>query len=303
MISHLAKLLTTSAVPSSSDVVVVGGGLVGLATAHALASSNSDLSITVVEAEAGVARHQSGRNSGVLHSGVYYQPGSQKAALCVDGAQRMSEFCAEHDVAIEHTGKVIVATSPSEIATLNDLERSRDVPTGLPDLEMVDEAGLREHEPHATGIQALFVPQAGVVDFGGVADRLVSSLLESSGHEVRTGFDVVAIDSGGPEYRLTARTGDQQMRGISSTVPACTRIASPGWPARIRSYASCRSGVSTTCFQPNGHRSFAISCIRSPTRGSRSSACISLAASTEPWRLGPMPSWRSDGTTIAARAA
>ncbi len=192
--------------PSASDVVVVGGGLVGLATAHALASADSDLKITVVEAEPAVARHQSGRNSGVLHSGVYYQPGSQKAALCVDGAQRMSTFCAEHDVAIEHTGKVIVATSQSEIATLNDLER-RGRANGLAGLEMVDEAGLRKHEPHATGIQALFVPQAGVVDFGGVADRLVS-LLQESGHEVRTGFDVVEIDSGGSDYRLTARTGD-----------------------------------------------------------------------------------------------
>jgi len=196
---------------SSSDIVIVGGGLVGLATAHAIAQSNSDLSITVLEAEAGVARHQSGRNSGVLHSGVYYQPGSQKAALCVDGSQRMSRFCAEHDIAIELTGKVIVATSPSEIVTLNDLE-VRGRANGLENLEMVDEAGLREHEPHATGIQALFVPQAGVVDFGGVAERLVS-LLQASGHEVRTGFDVVAIEGGGPRYRLTARTGEQIAAG------------------------------------------------------------------------------------------
>ena len=197
--------------PSGSDVAVIGGGLVGLATAYTLARSNADLRITVVEAEAGVARHQSGRNSGVLHSGVYYQPGSQKAALCVDGAQKMSMFCAEHGVALEHTGKVIVATSPSEIDKLNDLE-VRGRANGLAGLEMVDEAGLRTHEPHATGIQALFVPQAGVVDFGGVADRLVS-LLQAAGHEVRTGFDVVAIDISGSEYRLTARSGDREMAG------------------------------------------------------------------------------------------
>jgi len=197
--------------PNAADIVVVGGGLVGLATARALAAATSDLRITVVEAETGVARHQSGRNSGVLHSGVYYQPGSQKAALCVDGARKMSSFCAEHGVAIDHTGKVIVATSPSEIETLNALE-ARGTANGLAGLEMVDEAGLREHEPHATGIQALFVPQAGVVDFSGVADRLVS-LLQASGHEVRTGFDVVAIDRSGSEYRLTARTGDQVTAG------------------------------------------------------------------------------------------
>ena len=197
---------------SASDIVVVGGGLVGLATAHALATSHADLSITVVEAEPGVARHQSGRNSGVLHSGVYYKPGSRKAALCVDGAQRMSSFCTEHGIAIEHTGKVIVATSPSEIDALNDLE-ARGRTNGLADLEMLDEAGLREHEPHATGIRALFVPQAGVVDFGGVADQL-AALLQASGHEVRTNFDVAAIDRNGPEHRLTARSGDQLAAGF-----------------------------------------------------------------------------------------
>ena len=191
--------------------MVVGGGLVGLATAHAIAESNPDLRVTVLEAEGGVARHQSGRNSGVLHSGVYYQPGSQKAALCVDGAQRMSAFCAEHDIAIEHTGKVIVATSPSEIGTLNDLE-IRGHANGLDGLEMVDEAGLRDYEPHATGLQALFVPQAGVVDFEGVAERLVL-LLQASGHEVRTGFEVVAIERSGSGFHLTARTGEQVAAG------------------------------------------------------------------------------------------
>lgn len=191
--------------------MIVGGGLVGLATAHALATSDTDLSIRVVEAEPGVARHQSGRNSGVLHSGVYYKPGSQKAALCVEGARKMSDFCTEHGAAVEHTGKVIIATSPSEIDTLNDLE-ARGRANGLADLEMVDEAGLREHEPNATGIQALFVPQAGVVDFGGVADQLVT-LLQASGNDVRTDFDVVAIERRGPEYRLTAHTGEQITTG------------------------------------------------------------------------------------------
>jgi L-2-hydroxyglutarate oxidase len=196
---------------SSTDIVVVGAGLVGLATAHAIAASNSHVGITVLEAEAGPAQHQSRRNSGVLHSGVYYQPGSQKAAMCIDGARKMSAFCAEHDVAIEQTGKVIVATSPSEIDTLNDLE-TRGRANGLDSLEMVDEAGLREHEPHATGLQALFVPQAGVVDFGGVAERLVA-LLQDSGREVRTGFDVVAIERSGSQYRLTARSGEQMAAG------------------------------------------------------------------------------------------
>ena len=138
---------------SSSDVVVVGGGLVGLATAHALATANADLRIAVLEAESGVARHQSGRNSGVLHSGVYYKPGSQKSALCVEGADQMVQFCTEHAIDIERTGKVIIATSASELDTLRELE-SRGRSNGLVGLELLDEQGLREYEPAATGVMA-----------------------------------------------------------------------------------------------------------------------------------------------------
>ncbi len=196
---------------SSSDVVVVGGGLVGLATAHALATANADLRIAVLEAESGVARHQSGRNSGVLHSGVYYKPGSQKSALCVEGADQMVQFCTEHAIDIERTGKVIIATSASELDTLRELE-SRGRSNGLVGLELLDEQGLREYEPAATGVMALFVPQAGVVDFVGVAQRL-ASLLTEQGHVVRTGFDVVSITENGSEYRLAARSGEQQTAG------------------------------------------------------------------------------------------
>ncbi len=177
-----------------------------MATAVSLAERSSGLSITVLEAEPGVARHQSGRNSGVLHSGVYYQPGSQKADLCIDGRHRMTDFCEEYGIPIERTGKVIVATSDSELGALNDLaERGR--ANGLSGLELVDAAGLRKHEPYASGIRALVVPEAGIVDFVRVAERL-ASLLRTGGHTIRTGFDVVDITHSGAEFRFTSRTGD-----------------------------------------------------------------------------------------------
>jgi len=187
------------------DVAVVGGGLVGLATAFMLAERSPDLTITVLEAEEGVARHQSGRNSGVLHSGVYYEPGSQKAALCVDGARTLVAFCLENGIAVERTGKVIVATAESELDTLRNLQE-RGNGNGLRDLELVDEEGLHEFEPYASGIMALVVPEAGIVDFTGVAKKLVE-ILRSRGHEVRTGFQVKSIDATSSEYHITSRKG------------------------------------------------------------------------------------------------
>ena len=189
------------------DVVVVGGGLIGLATAFMLAERSPDLTITVLEAESGVARHQSGRNSGVLHSGVYYEPGTLKAALCVDGARRMVAFCVENGIAMERTGKVIVATAESELDALRSLqERGRG--NGLKDLELVDERGLREFEPNASGMMALVVPQAGIVDFAGVAEKL-AEILRSRGHHVRTGFQVASIGATSSDFNVTSRNGDR----------------------------------------------------------------------------------------------
>jgi L-2-hydroxyglutarate oxidase len=197
--------------PTSSDIVVIGGGLVGLATAHALASSAPDASITVVEAEGGVARHQSGRNSGVLHSGVYYAPGSHKATMCTDGRRRMEAFCDEHGVRWERTGKLIIATRPEEVEQLDDL-LARGRANGLDGLEIVDEAGIRAIEPHATGLAALVVPQAGIVDYNGVAHRLVD-LLRSSGDTVLTDFRVAAVDRTVDGFVLTSDRGDRVTAG------------------------------------------------------------------------------------------
>lgn len=189
-----------------ADVVVIGGGLVGLATAYAVSTAAPDLSLTVLEAETGLAQHQSGRNSGVIHSGVYYKPGSLKAKLCRDGAARLIEFCEIHNIAFNRCGKVIVATRDEEIAPLNAIAE-RGNANGLAGLELVDQDGLRLLEPHVSALAALSVPEAGVVDFSGVANRLAEQIRER-GHDVITGFRVSGIDSTNGTFRISAASGN-----------------------------------------------------------------------------------------------
>ena len=187
------------------SVAIVGGGLVGLATAYALAQQRPSAVITLLEAEPKLAQHQSGRNSGVLHSGIYYQPGSLKARLCREGAARLIDFCETHDIPLKRSGKVIVATRDSELGKLSDLyERGR--ATGLEGLEVLHPAALREIEPHVSALAALAVPEAGVVDFGRVAETL-SRLIAEHGHRVRTGFRVASIDRHNGTFRLRAESG------------------------------------------------------------------------------------------------
>lgn len=187
-------------------VAIVGGGLVGLATAYALAQQQPSTAITLVEAEPRLAQHQSGRNSGVLHSGIYYQPGSLKAQLCREGATQLIDFCEIHDIPLDRCGKVIVATRESELEKLNDLY-GRGQANGLRGLELLSRAALREIEPHVSARAALAVPEAGVVDFGRVAETL-SRLIAEHGHEVRTGFRVATIDRRNGTFRIRAESGD-----------------------------------------------------------------------------------------------
>ncbi|MDB1090161.1 L-2-hydroxyglutarate oxidase [Streptomyces sp. ACA25] len=152
------------------DVLVVGGGIVGLATAHALRAARPGLAVTVLEKEPGPARHQTGRNSGVIHSGVYYRPGSLKARFAVTGGAELVSFCAEHDIPHALPGKVIVATSRAELPRLGELARrarSNRVP-----VRELGPAALARREPHVRGLAALHVQNTGVCDFTAVADRL-----------------------------------------------------------------------------------------------------------------------------------
>ncbi|WP_089100693.1 L-2-hydroxyglutarate oxidase [Streptomyces hyaluromycini] len=170
------------------DVLVVGGGIVGLSTAYAITRAAPGIRVTVLEKEAGAARHQTGRNSGVIHSGIYYRPGSLKARYAVKGAAEMVKFCAEYGIAHAVTGKLIVATEREELPRLHALvQRGRE--NGIPVREL-GAAQIGEYEPEVRGLAAIHVGTTGVCDFVGVARQLG----EASGAEIRYGARVVRVD-------------------------------------------------------------------------------------------------------------
>lgn len=169
---------------------MIGGGLVGLATAMALADRGRR-QVAVLEAEDRVAAHQSGHNSGVVHSGLYYRPGSLKATLCVEGARALYRFCAEEGVAHERCGKLVVATSPAELPRLEELER-RGQANGLIGVRRLAAEEIREIEPHAAGIAALHIPETGIVDFPGVA-QAYARRIEAADGRVLTGARLTGV--------------------------------------------------------------------------------------------------------------
>jgi (S)-2-hydroxyglutarate dehydrogenase len=175
--------------PSCVDVVVVGGGIVGLATAMALAVQHK-LSVTVLEAEDHVARHQTGNNSGVIHSGLYYKPRSLKATLCSEGREAMYQFCAEHGVPHERCGKIVVATRDSELPALTELER-RGKANGLKPRTLTAEL-IREHEPNIAGIAGLLVEETGIVRYTAVAEAY-AKVIGGNGGKVVTGARVTCV--------------------------------------------------------------------------------------------------------------
>jgi (S)-2-hydroxyglutarate dehydrogenase len=172
------------------DVAIVGAGIVGLAAAMKLVVHRPQLRVVVVEKEAGPARHQTGHNSGVIHSGIYYQPGSLKARTCLDGARQLLEFCREQEIPFELCGKVVVATEPDEIPRLQELHR-RGMANGVSGLRLLNPEQLRDIEPHAVGIQALHVANTGIIDFSRVAQTYAHIFEERGGtlllnHQVRS---------------------------------------------------------------------------------------------------------------------
>lgn len=173
-----------------SDVLIVGGGIVGLATAYQLTRNYPHLRVQVLEKEQQLAQHQSGRNSGVLHSGIYYKPGSLKALTCRRGKLLMQAFCEHEEIPFEICGKVIVATGQRELPTLQMLAE-RGQANGV-QCEVIPVEQLREIEPHAAGLQAIYVPEAGIVDFRRVCERLAERVREAGG-EVVTGAKVFAM--------------------------------------------------------------------------------------------------------------
>jgi len=146
--------VVSDSLPERLDFAVVGAGIVGLALARELIERQPRAKLAVIERESEVAAHQTGHNSGVIHAGIYYKPGSLKARLCVDGARRMYDFCEQYDIAHERCGKVIVATQPSELPGLDELE-ARGRANGVPGLRRITAEELSEIEPHAKGVAAL----------------------------------------------------------------------------------------------------------------------------------------------------
>ena len=192
------------------DVAIVGGGILGLAVARELKLRHSRALVVVLERESGLAQHQTGRNSGVVHAGIYYAPGSLKAKLCVEGARDLYAYCEESGVQFERRGKLIIARDASELAGLDELER-RGRANAVPGLRRVDARQLREIEPHARGVAALHSPGTGVVDFAAVA-RAFAADFETRGGRVQLGCRVTGIEPAHDRLRLVHTAGEIRAR-------------------------------------------------------------------------------------------
>jgi len=186
-------------------VAVIGAGIVGLATAHQIVCRYPRVKVVVFEKESGPARHQTGNNSGVLHCGLYYKPGSQKAKLAVQGIRRMIEFCERHGVAHEICGKLVVATEPEEIPRLREL-LERGTANGLEGLKLLGREEIREYEPHAAGIAAIRVPQEGIVDFKAASQAMADEIVGHGG-EVRYSAQVQRLENSAG-WRISTTAGD-----------------------------------------------------------------------------------------------
>lgn len=217
------------------DVTIIGAGIVGLATALRIQHSDPRLRILLLDKETDVAAHQTGHNSGVLHSGLYYKPGSLKARNCITGYTQMVSFCKENGIAHDICGKVVVATSAEEIPLLNNL-KERGVANGLTGLRTLSAAELKEIEPHVAGIEGLFVPQTGIVDYRAVSQTMKRLLIER-GAEVRCGEAVKELRDGTTERIVVTSTGEVRTRLVVSCAglhsDRVARMTMPELPLRI----------------------------------------------------------------------
>ncbi len=189
------------------DLAVVGAGIVGLAVARELLARRPGLRLVVIDKELEVGRHQTGHNSGVVHAGIYYQPGSLKARLCVEGAAALFDYCERREIALERCGKVIVALHERELGRLEELER-RGQANGVPGLRRLDAAQLREVEPHAAGIAALHSPNTAIVDFPAVA-RALADDVRAAGGTFALATEVTGAERRGGELALRSADGGE----------------------------------------------------------------------------------------------
>jgi len=197
---------------SPYDIAVIGGGIVGMSFAMQASEAFPRARLVVLEKEDGLARHQTGHNSGVIHSGVYYKAGSLKAKLCVAGAREMVEFCARHGIPHEVCGKLIVATTAEELARLDDL-RARGEANGLTGLELLEGAAMREIEPHVGGLRALKVPATGITDYTLVVAKY-AEIAAGRGVKVKTSAGVVGFVNSGSEVVVKTHAGEVAARYV-----------------------------------------------------------------------------------------
>src|SRR5439155_13909086 len=210
-------------VSQAVSVCVVGGGLVGLATAFRMLEARPGLRVTVLEQERELAVHQSGHNSGVVHAGLYYPPGSLKAALCREGKAALESFCEQHDIPFQRVGKLVMAVTDEELPRLEELHQ-RAAANEVPGLEVVGPERIREIEPHVVGIRALWSPSTGIVDFRRVAMALADEV-RARGGEILTGRRVTAIERRRDALVLVTRAGEV----VAGSVIACAGL----WADRV----------------------------------------------------------------------
>jgi len=217
------------------DVAIIGAGIVGLSAAKELGERYPTLKVVVLEKEATLAAHQTGHNSGVIHSGVYYRPGSLKAHFCVQGAAEMVHFCQTHALAHEICGKVIVAIEKSQEPALEELHR-RALANGVPGVRMLPAEEIRNYEPHATGVAALLVPGTGITNYRLVAKKY-ADLATQSGVDIRTSSAVHGIRDSGSEFTIETSAGPYTSKSLINCAglysDRIARLAGAELPLRI----------------------------------------------------------------------
>jgi L-2-hydroxyglutarate oxidase len=221
------------------DAIVIGGGIVGVATALALLASRPGASLVVLEKEPTLAAHQTGHNSGVIHAGLYYRPSSLKATMCARGRTMLEHFCAEHGVPYERCGKVIVATCDQEVRGLDELER-RGRANGLAAIRRITLGELREREPHVGGVAALLVPETGIVDYRQVVRAMAAEVVRRGGR-IRAGGRVLGIRHQDQRVFAESTIGDVEAR----VLVACAGLDSD----RVASMAGLTTDVAIVPFR------------------------------------------------------
>lgn len=196
--------------PKFYDIAIIGGGIVGLGTALALKARFPHYALAILEKESEVGRHQTGHNSGVVHAGIYYKPGSHKATLCIEGARLMLEFCRENGVPFDRCGKLIVATRAEELPRLHKLYE-RGTANGIAGLELINSDRAREIEPHANAVQAIYSPSTAITDYGQVAAAMAGKIMEEGG-EILLSSRVLGILRTGGDYHLETTSTDIRCR-------------------------------------------------------------------------------------------